>query len=101
MYTNISRKVISNIINDILDRSDINEITKDEILSLLNVILEQNYVVYSESSWTRFIKSVFYVLLGDIIFIPFRKLPFRRNALDPPPFPLVDFQGESRLSSGL
>jgi hypothetical protein len=43
------------------------------------------YVVYSESSWIRLSKVCILRIIGYITFIP-----FRHNALVPPPFPLVE-----------
>jgi hypothetical protein len=51
----------------------------------LFLIIFHPILYYVVCSWARFIKSVFYILSGILFFIP-----FRRNALVPPPFPLVE-----------
>jgi hypothetical protein len=45
------------------------------ILVLHSYLLGTTYVVHSESSWTRFIKSVFYVLSGTSFISPSKYSP--------------------------
>jgi hypothetical protein len=53
MYTNIPTKDVRNIINEILNRNNVKEIAKEEILNLLNVILEQNYIQTNEQYYLQ------------------------------------------------
>jgi hypothetical protein len=44
MYTNIPTKDVRNTVNELLNRNNVKETENEEILDLLNVILEQNYI---------------------------------------------------------
>jgi hypothetical protein len=53
MYKNIPTKDVRNIISEILNRNNIKEIAKEEILNLLNVILWQNYIQINEQYYLQ------------------------------------------------
>jgi hypothetical protein len=44
MYTNIPTTEVRNIINEVLNMNNIKEVEKEEILNLIHVVLEQNYI---------------------------------------------------------
>jgi hypothetical protein len=53
IYRIIPTKDVRNIINEILNSNNVKEIAKEEILNLLNVILEQNYIQINEQYYLQ------------------------------------------------
>jgi hypothetical protein len=53
MYINIPTQDVTNIINQILNRNNIREIEKEEILNLLNVILDLNYIQINDQYYLQ------------------------------------------------
>jgi hypothetical protein len=53
MYTNIPTTEVRKIIDDILNGNNIKEEKKKEILNILDIVLEQNYVRYNEQCYTQ------------------------------------------------
>jgi hypothetical protein len=54
MNMNIRTKEVRNIINEILNMNNKKEIAKEEILSLLSVILEQNYININQQYYSKY-----------------------------------------------
>jgi hypothetical protein len=48
MYTNIPIHEVKSIVKDIINKNNISKGMKKEIIGLLNVILEQNYMQHNE-----------------------------------------------------
>jgi RNase adaptor protein for sRNA GlmZ degradation len=53
MYTNIPTTEVKNIISDLLNKNNKNEEEKKEILNLLDIVLEQNYLCTNEQYYTQ------------------------------------------------
>jgi hypothetical protein len=53
MYTNVPITNVKHTINGILSSSNIKEIVKEEILNILNVVLEQNYIQVNEQYYIQ------------------------------------------------
>jgi hypothetical protein len=53
MYSNVPITDVKNTINEILSRNNVNEIKKEEILKLLDVVLEQNYIQINEQYYVQ------------------------------------------------
>jgi hypothetical protein len=53
MNTNIPTKDVRNTINEILNRNNVKELLKEEILNILSVILEQNYTWIKEQYYLQ------------------------------------------------
>jgi hypothetical protein len=53
MYTNIPTKNVRNIINEILNRNNVKETAKEEILNFISLILEQYYIRINEQYYLQ------------------------------------------------
>jgi hypothetical protein len=53
MYTNIPTNEVGSIIDEILNKNNVKETAKEEILDLSNVILEENYVQINEQYYLQ------------------------------------------------
>jgi hypothetical protein len=53
MYTNVPITDVKNTMYEVLSRNNVNEREKEELLNLLNVVLEQNYIHINEQYYTQ------------------------------------------------
>jgi hypothetical protein len=53
MYTNVPITDVKSIINEVLDRNNVNESEKEEILNVRDIIFEQNYIQINEQYYMQ------------------------------------------------